>query len=198
MVIQSSFTVSDLFITHYAVLLPFVFVAVGAIAAWLARQKPLLSLIAVAVALIWWGVGDLQATIQYHGALAATGGHGAHSDAVYDLADHLDAAGYETPLALDWGIAAPIHFLTSGRVRPVEIFGYERLDVPDEGFDLDLRSSLHDRSIVYLFHVPEDVVFAGRRERFDQLVAEAGLAPRIEAVFHERSGHMLFVVTRTE
>jgi len=198
LVVQSSFTLSDLFITHYASLLPFVFLAIGAIASRLAKSGGPPALVPVMIALVWWGAADLRVTIQYHRALAATGGHAAHSDASYDLADHLDAGGYQAPLALDWGIEAPVYFLTSGRVRPVEVFGYEQLDVPEAAFDEKLRAALQDPSSAYLFHVPDETVFGGRRERFDELVAEAGLVPSIEAVFHERSGRMLFVLTRTE
>jgi len=198
LVLQSSFTVSDLFITHFAILVPFIFLAIGAIAARLAKGGGVLVLVPVILALGWWWASDLRVTLQYHGALSATGGHAAHSDAIYDLADHLEAGGYQAPLVLDWGIEAPIYFLTSGQVRPVEVFGYEQFDVPDVAFDERLRAALQDPLSAYLFHVPEDTVFGGRRERFDELVAEAGLVPRIEAVFHERSGHMLFVLTRVE
>lgn len=196
-VIQSSFTVSDLFITHYAVLLPFAFLSVGAMAAGLLRQGGHLVLVPVLASVIWWGAGDLWATVQYHRALAASGGHAAHSDAIYDLAAYLDAHGETAPVALDWGIAAPIYFLTSGRVQPVELFGYERLDAPDAGFAGRLRPFL-EPTAVFLFHVPEEEVFRGRRQVFDRAVAEAGLVPRVEEVFYERSGRWLFVLTRVE
>ena len=201
-VVQSSFTVSDLFITHYAILLPFVFLTVGAIADGLLRwggRAPLgVGLVPVLVALIWWGAGDLWVTVQYHRALAASGGHAAHSDAIYDLAEYLDAHDVRSPVVLDWGMEAPLYFLTAGRVQPAEVFGYEQLDAPDAGFVERLRFFLDDPSHVYLFHVPEETVFRGRRQVFDRLVAEAGLVPRVEAVFYERSGRMIFVLTRVE
>ena len=205
-VVQSSFTVSDLFITHYAILLPFVFLSVGAIAdgllRWGGRACPRLGrralLVPVLLVLIWWGAGDLWVTVQYHRALAASGGHAAHSDAIYDLAEYLDAHDVRSPLVLDWGMEASLYFLTAGRVQPAEIFGYEQLDAPDAGFVERLRFFLDDPSNVYLFHVPEETVFRGRREVFDRLAAEAGLVPRVEAVFYERSGRMIFVLTRVE
>ncbi|MDH7485489.1 MAG: glycosyltransferase family 39 protein [Anaerolineae bacterium] len=196
-VVQSSFTVSDLFITHYAILLPFAFLAVGAMAAGLLRWGGHLALVPVLASVIWWGAGDLWATVQYHRALAASGGHAAHSDAIYDLAAYLDAHGQAAPVALDWGIAAPVYFLTSGRVQPVELFGYERLDAPDAGFAGRLQPFL-EPAVVFLFHVPEEEVFRGRRQAFDRAVAEAGLVPRVEEVFYERSGRLLFVLTRVE
>jgi len=197
-VVQSSFTVSDLFITHYAILLPFVFLTVGATADGLLRWGGRPLLVPVLVALIWWGAGDLWVTVQYHRALAASGGHAAHSDAIYDLAEYLDAHDVRSPLVLDWGMEAPLYFLTAGRVQPAEVFGYEQLDAPDAGFVERLRFFLDDPSNVYLFHVPEETVFRGRRQVFDRLAAEAGLVPRVEAVFYERSGRMIFVLTRVE
>ena len=198
LVVQSCFTVSGLFITHYAILLSFVILAVAAAADWLLRRGGHLLFVLVLAALVWWGAGDLWVTVQYHRALTATGGHATHSDAIYHLAEYLDAHDYRSPLVLDWGIEAPLYFLTAGRVQPVEIFGYERLEAPDAGFAERLRPFLDDPSNVYLFHVPEETVFRGRREAFDRLVAAAGLVSRVEEAFYERSGHMLFVLARVE
>jgi hypothetical protein len=195
-IIQSSFTVSDLFITHYAILLPFIFVLVGTLVSEVVRLAGRRCLLPVLAALICWGSADLWVTIQYHQALTATGGHSSHSDAIYKLADYLDANRVQTPFVLDWGIEAPLVFLSGGRVQPVEIFGYERLEDPSEGFAEVLKATLSDPASAYLFHVPEETVFRGRRELFDQVVAEAGLVPRIEAAFYERSGRMLYVLTR--
>jgi hypothetical protein len=198
-VIQSSFTVSDLFVTHHASLLPFLFLAVAAVAGGVTHRQGHAWLVPVLGALIWWASLDLRGTLRYHQALTATGGHAAHSDAVYDLAEYLDERDIRSPLVLDWGIAAPLVFLTGGRVHPVEIFGYERVDAPGEGFGERLRASLAESSShAYLFHVPEETVFAGRRELFDRVVADAGLVPRVEEAFYERSGRMLFVLTRVQ
>jgi hypothetical protein len=194
--IQSSFTVSDLFVTHHASLIPFLFLTVAAMAVGVLRRGGHVLLLPVLGALLCWAVIDLRGTLAYHRALAATGGHSAHSDAVYQLAEYADQKSITSPLALDWGIAAPVEYITEGRVTPVEIFGYESVDVPSADFGNRLRSSLQGSSDVYLFHVPEETVFAGRRELFDKVVVDAGLAARVEEVFYERSGRMLFVLTR--
>ena len=107
MIAQSAFTVSDLFITHYALLLPLIPLAGGlAFGALMGeghegpgegnsgaagRDKGLASgiLRAVAIiALVGWAGSDLVTDIRYHRALAATGGHGSHSDAIYAVAEH--------------------------------------------------------------------------------------------------------------
>ena len=197
-VVQSSFTVSDLFVTHYAILLPFVFLAVGTLVGQIVDRGGRLWLVPALLAVVCWAGVDLWVTIQYHQALTATGGHASHSDAIYEVAEYLDTNRVESPFVLDWGIEAPLVFLTAGRVQPVEIFGYDRLDAPSEDVAERLRDTLDDPAVAYLFHVPEETVFGGRRELFDIVVAEAGLVPRIEAAFHERSGRMLYVLTRIE
>jgi len=270
MVAQSAFTVSDLFITHYALLLPLIplagGLAVGAIGAWGQRRvgtgeqnslchsfaslrtsservddeqrdatqhqrrvshpaagdaslrpakpmrgyaqhdtvgsallrstvliKPALALLALLAAFAWAG-GDLWTTLRYHRALAASGGHASHSDAIYDLADYLDSSGAVAPLALDWGIDAQVRFLTANRVQPIELFGYADLDAPDAGFAGRVGSFMEDPDSLYLAHTGEDTVFHGRVEALAALAQARGLQLHEAARFAERSGRPLFVV----
>jgi hypothetical protein len=196
MLAQSSFTVSGLFITHYALLLPLVPLAAALAADVLWRNGGRLLGLAAVVALLVWGGNDLRATLAYHQALARTGGHSAHSDAIYALARDLDERNYAAPLALDWGFSAPVAYLTAGRVHPVEVFGYERLDAPDDAFVGRLRPFLENPDNVYLLHAPEDTVFRGRREAWERLAGEMGKSVEVERVLTERSGRPLFVVAR--
>ena len=221
MVPQSAFTVSDLFITHYALLLPLIPLAAGLAlgAAWGAfrfrsgarhgegdspKPSPLrfaLSALAL-VALLFWAGSDAWTTVRYHRILSVAGGYGAHSDASARLAAHLDeavAAGrqeYASPVLLDWGLDAPLSFLTSGRVNPVEVFGYERLDAPDDGFAGRVKDLLTDSSIVYIGPPPEKAVFRGRVEAMTELAAQQGWVWLQEAWFSQRSGDVLFVIYR--
>ncbi|MCC7352558.1 MAG: hypothetical protein IT330_02285 [Anaerolineae bacterium] len=197
-VAQSSFTVSGLFITHYALLLPLAPLAAALAADVLWRNGGRVLGIATVVALLAWGWGDLRATIAYHQALARTGGHSAHSDAMYALARYLDEHNYSAPFALDWGINAPVTYLTAGRVHPVEVFGYERLDAPDDAFAARLRPFLDNPHNVYLLHAPEDTIFRGRREALERLASEIGASVQAEQVLAERSGRPLFIVARVE
>ena len=225
MVAQSAFTVSDLFITHYALLLPLIPLAGGVAfgVAWrrgggvsaasadfsdrnagappLPRSsaprllRSLVALLALAAVLVWAG-GDLRTTLNYHRLLTISGGYGAHSDAIYALAQYLDRGGFSSPLALDWGLDAPVRFLTVGRVQPIEAFGYETLDRPDSGFADRIRPFLDNPDVVYLAHSADRSVFRGRAEALAVLAAEKGLTVRVEAVFGERSSRQLYVVYR--
>jgi hypothetical protein len=251
MVAQSAFTVSDLFITHYALLLPLIPLAGGVAFGVVWRQDglgmraparrgagelgsrgdsqrsdstidaapisartrlspsvssrpytptpPLLRILVAVLALIAvliWAGGDLRTTLSYHRLLTVSGGYGAHSDAIYALAQYLDQGGFSSPLALDWGLDAPVRFLTAGRVQPVEAFGYAPLDRPDPGFADRIRPFLDNPDVVYLAHSADRSVFRGRAEALATLAAEKGLTVRVEAVFGERSSRQLFVVYR--
>ena len=123
MVMESSVTISGLFITHYFLLLPLVAIAGGTGLALLLRaagSSRWVRALAVLAFLLWAG-GDFRTTLHYHQALASSGGHSSHSDAIYSLAQYLFTAKGSPIVALDWGIDAPVRFLTRGEVRPVEI-----------------------------------------------------------------------------
>ncbi len=193
--VASLVTISDLFITHYALLQPF-WVAVAALgwATWGAdtawRRR-----LAVGVAVVWVAL-DLSASLRTHQALAVSGGLADHSDASYHLAYYLRYHGLGAPLALDWGMDAPVRFLSEDTVRPIEVFGYASPERPDADFAPRLTPFLANPDNVYLLHAPGQTVFAGRREAFLALVASRGLVATTEATFAQRDGTPLFEIWR--
>ena len=219
MIAQSAFTVSDLFITHYALLVPLIPLAGGlAFGAAMGEareetrehggkeagrraatapgvQRAVLRTLAI-VALVVWAGGNLVTDIRYHRALAASGGHGAHSDAIYALAERLDSAGLTAPVALDWGLDAQIRYLTAGRVQPIEVFGYTRLDAPDPDFAGRMNQLLDNPDTIYLAHVPEQTIFRDRVNALAELAAQRGLTLREQAHFRERDGTPSIIVYR--
>lgn len=220
LVVQSSFTVSGLFITHFAVIQPFV-VLLAALAAdcgwhiatgrWRAARVSTPArtsrgsraiwaalMVSLAVALSVWFAADLQTSIRYHRALAESGGHVTHSDAIDRLAGWLDERQVKQPIALDWGIDAPMRYLTENRVEPLEIFGYDRMDAPDPGFEQRAAQFLPDLSRFYVARMPENTVFAGRREALQAAAAARGLDLTLVEAFYDRSGKTMFVVLRAE
>jgi 4-amino-4-deoxy-L-arabinose transferase-like glycosyltransferase len=212
LVVQSSFTVSDLFVTHFAIVQPFVTVLAALAAdttlkaAKLARktghgwQSSLATgLVVLVVAALAVGfAADVQTSVRYHQALSRSGGLSTHSDAVSRLAQWLDMRDAQQPLALDWGIDAQVRFLTGHRVRPLEIFGYERLDTPDPGFASRAAQFLEDPTRLYLVRSPEETVFQGRRAALESMAAAQGLTVTRQAVIHDRSGRPIFEVLRIE
>lgn len=200
----SLFTVSDLFITHYALIHPLA-VAVAGIAlaspltptasSSVGQRRPARTAMLVLVVLAWF-VLDLTATVGYHRALARSGGLADHSDATYHLAYHLRYNGLGAPIALDWGVDAPVRYLSEGTVQPIEIFGYGSLSAPDADFVDRLDPFLANADNVYLLRAPGQTVFEGRREIFFVRIEALGKEAILERTFTQRDGAPLFELWR--
>ncbi len=222
--LQSAFTVSDLFITHFALVVPLIPLTAGLAVSILWPRAPgqphptglkeegtrkkencpsffcrpamiAVGVLGVLLALAWAGT-DATTTIRYHRILTISGGYAAHSDAIYDLADYLDKENFTSPVALDWGIDAPVQFLTAGRVNPVDVFGYTRIDAPDPGFADRVEPYLEDWQTIYVAHSPENVVFKGRLEAIAEWAAERGWRWFEQIRFGQRSGDPVYIVYR--
>lgn len=202
----SLFTVSDLFITHYALIQPLMVALLGISAAAVLVAPPTSSAVGerawrfvgamLVLATSVWLAGDVTATLRYHRALARSGGLADHSDASYHLAYYLRYQGLGAPIALDWGFAAPVRYLSEGAVQPIEIFGYESLSEPDAGFRDRLALFLPNEENVYLLHAPGVTVFAGRREEWLRAAEAQHLQAVLEQSFHQRDGTPLYELWR--
>ncbi len=211
----SLFTLSDLFITHYALLQPLAiglvalaFIAIGQqqLPATRAAQpaRPFWQLggttanlrRGLGVLLLLWLLFDLAATLRYHGALSRSGGLADHSDASYALAYHLRYNGLGAPIALDWGFDAPIRYLSEGTVTPIELFGYASPIAPDPALAEQLQPLLADPANVYLLHAPHATVFAGRRALFLATVTQQGYGAELTQRFAQRDGTPLYELWR--
>lgn len=196
----SLFTVSDLFITHYALIQPVVIGVVALAAAFCLAGAAVRSIrwrmLVISVVLGLWLVLDLTNTLHYHTALTRSGGLADHSDASYHLAYHLRYNGLGAPIALDWGFAAPVRYLSEGTVQPIEIFGYESFAGPDDAFLARLEPFLANPDNVYLLHAPVATVFAGRREAFFAEAARLGHELILEQTFTQRDGTPLYELWR--
>lgn len=197
-VLLSLFTVSDLFITHYALLLPLLLgcvgVAVGVLVERISAPLRRTLFVVLASVLILWVALDVVADSGYHRALAHSGGLGDHSDASYDLAYALRMGGMGAPIALDWGMDANVRFLSQGTVTPIEVFGYASPAAPDDGFEARLAPFLDSPDNVYLLRTPGTEVFAGRRAVLEMMAAARGLRLVREQVFAQRDGTPLYEI----
>ena len=229
--VASLFTVSDLFITHYALLHPLAVAVTGVglheLWQWSARgnqvddgkaglsrsghrigdrlrrftaRGPLTpytgygSALRLLLAFLIFGCAllDLRATAAYHNALTRSGGLVDHSDASYHLAFDLRYGGLGAPIVLDWGLEAPIRFLSEGSVTPIEIFSYASLHKPDEGFNRRLERFLDNADNVYLLRAPGNELFQGRRIAFERLVMQRNGRLQREQVYSQRNGVPLY------
>ncbi len=197
-ILESPITPSSLWVTHFAIITPLVAFSLAVSADGVLRLvggRRLLLLSLLVSALL---VREMITDVQYHRSLAKSGGLGDHSDAIYHLAYWLRTHGKDSPPALDWGISAPVFLLTGGEVSPQDVFGYDNLQKPDEGFRKRILLFLRDRQQVYLLHSPDATVFKGREKAFEEEASRLGLKPKTVAVFAERSGRPLFEVMSVE
>jgi 4-amino-4-deoxy-L-arabinose transferase-like glycosyltransferase len=208
-IVVSIGTVSALWITHFALLLPWPVIALT-VGAWFIlsegpnlgsfppppkRRQTLIHIVRYAVwtALVLLVVTNLNGVAGYHRALSVSGGLGAHSDAVYDLTEWLAANAPSPVVTMDWGLSAPITYLTNGRTASTEVFGYgweADVDLADR-----LAGFIEDERTLYLWRAPDEIIF-DRSAEFKALYRPLELEENIEAAFYERSGRPVLGVTR--
>lgn len=206
-------TVSALWITHFAVLMPWPALAL-AVGSWFIMlhypadtnqitdlqgdaSRPAVRRAAkwlVMAAIIALGGGNLLISVQYHRVLTESGGLSSHSDAVYDLSDWLQQnAQGRLVVAMDWGLAAPVIYLSGGQVNAVEAFGYQWQ--PDQELTTRLTQFIAQPDTLYLWRTPDEVIF-DRSNEFKALYRPLGLEETIVDAFYERSGRPLLGITR--
>ena len=200
--LSSTVTVSALWITHFAILMPWPALALT-IGLWfiltnLDKLAP--NLTTVFKISIWAAVGllvitNLSSTLRYHSVLSTSGGLSSHSDAVYDLSAWLAEYAEGHVMAMDWGLAAPVTYLTNGRVAATEVFGYEW----QPGTNVQLGERLHEPisqpTTLYLWRSPDEIIF-DRSDEFKTIYRPLNLEETIEEAFYENSGRPILGVTR--
>lgn len=197
LLLQSPLTPTALWYTHLAMFSPYL--ALGIASAWELLFRQLNQRWATAAAIVFalaLSLSSLRADLNYHRALAISGGYADHSDAAYRLADYLRKEGVTHPYALDWGFQAPLLLISQGDVQPIETFGYENVDAPPPGYADLLRPLLQDPNAVFLVHATDRTNFPGRNEILTQVAAEMGMKLEIAAAIRERSGVLHSVALR--
>ena len=58
---------------------------------------------------------------------------------------------------MDWGLAAPVIYLTGGQVAPTELFGYAW--EPDAELTDRLKNSVAQPATLYLWRAPDEIIF---------------------------------------
>lgn len=199
-IVASIQTVSALWITHFAILMPWPAIAMAAGGWYLLRcgsaAKPpaggYLSL-TVRLGFILLVGSNLFNSLRYHLALSESGGLSAHSDAIYDLSDWLADRPDQAVVAMDWGLAAPVTYLTDGQVTPVEIFGYGWQS--DVVLSERLATFVDQPQTLYLWRGPDEIIF-DRSQEFKAFYRPQQLEETIEEAFYEQSGRPILGVTR--
>jgi 4-amino-4-deoxy-L-arabinose transferase-like glycosyltransferase len=176
-ILQSCYTISALWPTHFAIatMLPAMIfgIAVSSSRSLLIRNdhfagkclRWLIVFLPVPVILM-----QIVTSFNYLNTVIKTGGVSFHSTAIYNFSRFLDGQP-EHMVALDWGIAPQVEYLTNGRVPVEEFYGYEQLAPPDFGAELRKRFQHNE---IYLTHAENQEAFQ-RRAAFLQAVSDAGL-----------------------
>jgi hypothetical protein len=138
------------------------------------------------------GVGALvlnhaATNIMVHNFLAATGGRGLWSDAIFTLARELDTQYTGRPvIAMDWGFERSVTFLTQSRIHMREM--YEYLPEPSPKFADVSTVLLRDPANVYVFHTPEVTAFKGHWDAFARSAAKLHKTVTPVETLFERTG----------
>lgn len=200
---QSCFTVSGLWPTHLLIALPFPQLLAGAALAgaigWVRRRhaSPSTLTLALSILLVVALVGfDLKTDVDYHTALARSGGYTTFSDGIYRLADYLEQNSIASPLAVDWGFKSSIQILTQGRVNPREIYGMTKQ--PDKEFRQRVAALIQDPTNVYIFHSNDGTAYQGRLAVLRDVASKAGLKVVLQKVIYHLDGKPLFRIYRVE
>ncbi len=194
-------TVSALWLTHFAILMPWPAIALSisgwyilsAFRSFTLQNSNIKLTVLVGVALGLLVATNLFSVIRYHRVLAVSGGLSSHSDAIYHLSDWLARRHEAQIVAMDWGLAAPVTYLTNGQVAPIEIFGYAWQ--PNADLTNRLESFISQPDSLYLWRAPDEIIF-DRSQEFKSVYRPLNLEENIEAAFYERSGRPLLGVTR--
>lgn len=198
MLLASVFTVSALWATHMAILMPFppllLAIALALCIKHFPRKSFAVWITSLLIAILVYQ--DIQAAAAYHHDLTRMGGFGGHSSAIYPLMDALESLEPLPPLyAVDWGIQNQVRFLSGGRMQPVDIAGFEF--EPDPGFAARVQQSLTTPEGLYIFHAPGDTTFQ-RREAFERIIADNGFSIESENIIYDRTGRPIYHLVRLE
>lgn len=189
-VLQSCFTISALWFTHFAIAVWLPAVVVGSGFAALQRSRRPVAWLG-ALALIGVIISHARTSGMYLDAVRTTGGLSFHSSAITDVSRFL-AARPEPLVALDWGIAAQVEYLTNGQKRVEEYYGFAQEPPADYAAQLGVR---FERGELYLMHAEFQEAFP-RRQAFLEAVAAAGLRAETVNVSIRRDGWPMIEVWR--
>ena|GEM_PF-2177256 len=197
-IVQSCYTVSALWPTHFAIAAPLpamIFgIAAGRSRSWLQHNTDRVgrlarSLIGLMLAAVL--ITQLVTSLSYLNSTVSSGGLSFHSTAIYGLNRFLEHRP-EHIVALDWGIAAPVEYLSGGDTQVEEFYGYEQTAPPSFGSALRERFG---RDELYITHTAHREAFQ-RRDAFLAAVAAAGMWADPIAIVARSGGEPMIEVWR--
>jgi 4-amino-4-deoxy-L-arabinose transferase-like glycosyltransferase len=153
---------------------------------WVSRLAHF-GIIAVLVGAVYANVKTDAAYFQY---LAAEGGAGAWSDAIYSLASYLDHETSGNVAVMDWGFKAPITGLTRNHVEGFELFW--ALLGPDQEKSANALEPYLPKYSLFLFHAPDFTQFQQPRAVLDLVAKRHALQAVTLRRFSQRNGQPIY------
>ncbi len=183
-IVESCYTISALWPTHFAVAvaLPAMIFGLGMrqVDDWIRqrgkgwRQAGQVALGIVGVVVVTaQGVTD----VQYLRAVTSSGGLSFHSASIYDLSRFLQTQ-HEHLVALDWGIAPQVEYLTDEQTKVEEVFNYHP-ELSTFGDELQQRFK---RKELYITHADNQEAFKARAVFLKAVAASGHWAERVSTI----------------
>ncbi|MGE5571110.1 MAG: glycosyltransferase family 39 protein [Rhodospirillales bacterium] len=182
---------------HHTTLLwpfPHLLIAVAFAQAAGALRRAAIPVLAVLIAAVCGS--NLLMTNRHLTQLVERGAGHVWTDAIFPLAEYLNAASPGRVYVMDWGIFDALRILSGGRL-PLEIGGDQ---ISKESMDDEDRRILNEilsaTDAVFVGHTEGNEVFEGVSEKMRRAAEAMGRRKQVLKVIHDRHGRPLFEVYR--
>ena len=184
----STISTSSIGATYLFIIVPFMWLLVATALADLGRalvQRKQLILVSAAMMLL--PLNQVATNVLIQRFLAQTGGTGWWSDSIYATATQLQQnyAG-RTIIAMDWGFARNLDFLTQRQLYIRE--GFEYTATPPADYEDLCIAFLREPQNIYLFHAEHYTAFRGRWKVFERAALKTRKQLNLIGQFNERTG----------
>lgn len=150
------------------------------------------TLVALGVACVG---ANLAVNLRYHRFLAATGGRGIWSEAIYDLSHYLqEHCAAQRCFIGDWGMGTQVVTLAGGSLAVEEVF-WPYLQGGDEG---SFERLVRTEPALFIFYADPYVNFSRPKRLFFAAARKAERRVVVDRVFRERDGTPVIEVVKAE
>ena len=184
----STVSTSSIGATYVFILVPFMWLLVAAALADLVRALAARKQVILAgAAIVLLPLNQVATNVLIQRFLAQTGGIAMWSDSIYAVAEELQAHdASRTIVAMDWGFARNLDFLTQGQLYIRE--GFEYAATPPADYENLCIAFLREPQNVYLFHPENNAAFTGRWKVFERAALKTRKQLNLIGQFNERTG----------
>ena len=179
---------------HFVLFLPFVqaFLAASLIVLWQKSSRRVCRVVLATVG-IACVAANIAMDVRYHRFLAATGGRGLWSEAVYDLAQYLqDRCREQRCLIGDWGLGTQVVTLAEGPLSLREFFW----PYIENGNEEEINALVRLSGTLFVFYADPYVNFSRPKRLLYAAAQRAGYTIETDRTFVERDGTPVIEVVK--